>query len=83
LVISVEDRGPGVEERDLETVFTKFHRGKGKHAGAGVGLGLAICRTIIELHGGRVWADRPSSGGAAFRFTLPIGTEPAAPVELA
>jgi two-component system, OmpR family, sensor histidine kinase KdpD len=83
LVISVEDRGPGIEDRDLETVFTKFHRGKGKHAGAGVGLGLAICRTIIELHGGRVWADRPSSGGAAFRFTLPVGTEPAAPVELA
>jgi two-component system sensor histidine kinase KdpD len=83
MVISVEDRGPGIAERDLEQVFAKFHRGTGERAGTGVGLGLAICRAIVELHGGRAWAERPSGGGAAFRFTLPIGKAPTAPAESA
>jgi two-component system sensor histidine kinase KdpD len=81
LVISVEDRGPGIKETDLEQVFAKFHRGAGEHSSTGVGLGLAICRAIVGLHGGRVWVDQPSSGGAAFRFTLPVEDEPAAPSE--
>ena len=88
LMISVEDRGPGIAERNLEQVFMKFHRGKfhrgaGEHAGTGVGLGLAICRAVVELHDGRVWAERPPAGGAAFRFTLPVGKAPAAPSESA
>ena len=89
LVISVEDRGPGIDERDLEQVFAKFHRGRsdrrgdrdGEHAGTGVGLGLAICRAVVGLHGGRVWVERPAGGGAAFRFTLPVGDAPQAPAE--
>jgi len=83
LLISVEDHGPGIADNYLEQVFAKFHRGSGHHVGTGVGLGLAICRAIVELHGGRVWAERPSTGGTAFRFTLPVGKPPVAPSELA
>lgn len=86
LVVSVEDRGPGIDERDLEQVFAKFHRGRsehgGEHAGTGVGLGLAICRAVVGLHGGRVWVERPAGGGAAFRFTLPVEAAPVPPAEV-
>jgi len=81
LIISVEDRGPGIAEGNLEQVFEKFHRGSGEHVGTGVGLGLAICRAVVGLHGGRVWVERPPTGGAAFRFTLPVGKAPTAPAE--
>lgn len=87
VIVSVEDRGPGIAESDLEQVFAKFHRGNGgskgvEHAGIGVGLGLAICRAVIGLHGGQVWVERPAGGGAAFRFTLRVEKVPAAPVEV-
>ena len=86
VIVSVEDRGPGIAERDLEQVFAKFHRGGSEHAaqehaGTGVGLGLAICRAVVGLHGGRVWVERPAGGGAAFRFTLPVEDAPAPPAE--
>ena len=81
LIVSVEDRGPGIDERDLEQVFAKFHRGSGEPAGTGVGLGLAICRAVVGLHGGRVWVERPAGGGVAFRFTLPVGDAPSSPLE--
>ena len=73
LVVSVEDFGPGLAEADLERIFRKFHRG--------VGLGLAICRAIVELHKGRIWAERLPGVGTAFRFTLPLETPPPLPVE--
>jgi two-component system sensor histidine kinase KdpD len=73
LVISVEDFGPGLPEGDLERIFDKFHRG--------AGLGLAICRAIVQLHGGRIWAERLPGVGTAFRFTLPLEAQPAMPSE--
>ena len=73
LVVSVEDFGPGLPEGDLERIFKKFHRG--------AGLGLAICRAIIELHRGRIWAERLPGVGTAFRFTLPLESPPALPAE--
>jgi two-component system sensor histidine kinase KdpD len=77
LVVSVEDFGPGLPEGDLERIFDKFH-----HAGSGgVGLGLAICRAIVKLHQGRIWAERLPGGGSAFRFTLPLEEPPAVPAE--
>jgi two-component system sensor histidine kinase KdpD len=78
LVVSVEDFGPGLPEGDLEQLFQKFrHGGRG-----GVGLGLAICRAIIALHGGRIWAERLPGVGTAFRFALPLETPPEMPVEV-
>ena len=73
MVVSVEDFGPGLAEADLERIFKKFHRG--------AGLGLAICRAIVELHKGRIWAERLPGVGTAFRFTLPLETPPPLPVE--
>ncbi|OAI51700.1 sensor protein KdpD [Betaproteobacteria bacterium SCGC AG-212-J23] len=81
LVISVEDRGPGLPEGDLERLFAKFHRGHPESSIGGVGLGLAICRAIVLLHGGRIWAERPAEGGSAFRFTLPLEEAPPMPAE--
>ena len=73
LVVSVEDFGPGLAEGDLERVFQKFHRG--------AGLGLAICRAIVHLHKGRIWAERLPGVGTAFRFTLPLEAPPPVPAE--
>jgi two-component system sensor histidine kinase KdpD len=80
LVVSVEDFGPGIEERDIERVFAKFHHGAAEDTAGGVGLGLAICRAVVRLHGGSAWAER-FPGGIAFRFTLPVEEAPRAPVE--
>uniref|UniRef100_UPI002FE3C9C3 sensor histidine kinase n=1 Tax=Noviherbaspirillum sp. TaxID=1926288 RepID=UPI002FE3C9C3 len=76
--VSVEDRGCGVPEEAREAIFEKFTRGATESSLAGVGLGLAICRTIIAAHGGRIWVESRSGGGAAFVFTLPAGSPPAA-----
>ncbi|OQX13442.1 MAG: two-component system sensor histidine kinase KdbD [Desulfobulbaceae bacterium A2] len=77
LVIEFADRGPGLGEGQEERIFEKFVRG---HAGGGgVGLGLAICRAIVNAHGGRIWAENRAGGGAVFRFTLPLGTAPPLP----
>ncbi len=68
LTIELADRGPGIPEGDEERIFEKFVRGQGP--AGGVGLGLAICRTIINAHGGKIWAENREGGGAVFRFTL-------------
>ena len=66
--IVVADAGPGIPEATLAQLFNPFFTTKPN----GMGMGLAICRTIVEAHGGRIWAGNKSDGGAAFRFTLPI-----------
>jgi two-component system sensor histidine kinase KdpD len=81
LVVSVEDFGGGLPEGDVERIFAKFHRGAAEGPGGGMGLGLAICRAIVRLHGGRVWAERVPAGGTVFRFTLPLEEVPAMPAE--
>jgi two-component system sensor histidine kinase KdpD len=83
VVVSVEDFGPGLPDEAIERLFDKFHRASTEGSTAGMGLGLSICRAIVSLHGGRVWAERISGGGLAFRFSLPIEPEPAMPAELA
>jgi two-component system sensor histidine kinase KdpD len=80
VVVSVEDEGPGLPPGDPEALFAKFHRGTMESAVGGVGLGLAICRAIVNLHGGRIWAERRARG-AAFRFTLPLESAPEVPAE--
>ena len=81
LLVSVEDEGPGLPEGDPEQLFAKFHRGAAEGSVGGVGLGLAICRAIVRLHGGRIWAERRPEGGAAFRFMLPLEEAPPVPAE--
>ena len=83
IVVSVEDAGPGLPPGDLEPLFQKFHRGAAEGAVTGVGLGLPICRAIVTLHGGKIWAERRPMGGSAFRFTLPLEEVPAVPAEAA
>ncbi len=75
LAVELADRGPGIPQGDEERIFEKFVRG----SGGGIGLGLAICRAIINAHGGRIWALNRQGGGSVFRFTLPIEGKPAMP----
>jgi signal transduction histidine kinase len=69
-LFTVRDNGPGVDAPYLETIFRPFVRLQGNRL-PGPGLGLAICRIIVERHGGRIWAESADGGGIAFRFTLP------------
>ncbi|MGZ8365303.1 MAG: DUF4118 domain-containing protein [Nitrospira sp.] len=71
IVVEVADRGPGIPVGEESLVFDKFYRGKTAREG-GVGLGLTICRGIVEAHGGRIWAENRSGGGAIFRFSMPL-----------
>lgn len=74
ILISFEDRGPGVEGEEVSKLFEKFYKGKMLTTKRGLGLGLAICRMIIEAHGGKIWAENRIGGGASFKFTLPLST---------
>ena len=76
LEVAVSDDGPGLPPGQEEAVFDKFVRGERESAKPGVGLGLAICRAIVEAHGGTIRAANRPEGGAAFVFTLPLGTPP-------
>ncbi|MEO8486287.1 MAG: DUF4118 domain-containing protein [Betaproteobacteria bacterium] len=81
LRVSVEDYAGALSPDQVERVFDKFWRGDPEGGAGGVGLGLAICRAIVRLHGGRVWAESLSGGATAFRFELPIDETPPMPVE--
>jgi two-component system sensor histidine kinase KdpD len=74
----IADRGLGLVPGEEEHVFEKFYRSIRSQSGSGVGLGLTICRGIVELHGGRIWARNRPDGGACFSFTLPRGESPPA-----
>lgn len=79
LCVSVCDDGPGLPPGREEQLFEKFTRGERESNKPGVGLGLAICRAIIEAHGGRIQAVPSPLGGAGFEFSLPLGTPPLPP----
>ena len=70
--MEVADTGCGIAEGDLERIFESFYSTKA----SGLGVGLAICRKLIEAHGGRLWASHHRAGGALFRFTIPIAPQP-------
>jgi PAS domain S-box-containing protein len=67
VLVAVRDSGPGIDPEDIERVFDAFYTTKS----SGVGMGLSICRSIIDAHGGRLWADVNAPRGAVFQFTLP------------
>jgi signal transduction histidine kinase len=67
VLVAVRDSGPGVDPEHLDRVFDAFYTTKSN----GVGMGLSICRSIIDAHGGRLWAEANEPRGAVFQFTLP------------
>jgi PAS domain S-box-containing protein len=67
ILVAVGDSGPGIDPEHLERVFEPFYTTKS----GGTGMGLSICRSIIDAHGGGLWAEANRSGGAVFQFTLP------------
>jgi two-component system sensor histidine kinase KdpD len=74
--IWIEDDGPGLPAGKEESIFNKFERGQKESVTPGVGLGLAICRAIVEAHGGTIRAENRREGGARFVFSLPCGNPP-------
>jgi signal transduction histidine kinase len=68
-VVTVRDNGVGVAPDDVERIFGMFARAGGEAEGTGIG--LAVCRRVVEAHGGRIWVEQAEGGGSAFRFTLP------------
>jgi K+-sensing histidine kinase KdpD len=69
LEVRVSDEGAGVADWERDRIFEPFRRGEGS---ASSGVGLAICRAIVEAHGGRIWVEHTSGGGATFAFTVPL-----------
>lgn len=76
VVVTVDDHGPGLPPGREEAIFEKFERVKKESATPGVGLGLAICRAIMEAHGGTIRGETRDTGGARFILTLPLGEPP-------
>ena len=76
MVVTVSDRGAGIPVGEEKLIVEKFHRVASEGNQGGAGLGLTICRSIVEAHGGRIWADNLTVGGAAFHFSLPLSEPP-------
>jgi signal transduction histidine kinase len=68
-VVTVRDNGPGVDADQATRIFGMFERGDKRSDG--VGIGLAVCRRVVEAHGGQIWVEPATGGGSAFRFTMP------------
>jgi C4-dicarboxylate-specific signal transduction histidine kinase len=76
--VAVQDTGPGLNSESLDRIFDGFYTTKPD----GMGMGLSICRSIVESHGGRIWASRAASRGAILQLTLPVeGAAGVAPEE--
>jgi PAS domain S-box-containing protein len=71
ILIAVRDSGPGIDPEQLDRLFKPFYTTKS----GGIGMGLSICRSIVDAHGGKLWAEPNSPRGAAFRFTLPMNSQ--------
>ncbi len=76
LFIKVSDEGTGIPEEELSRIFEKFYRRKIADNIQGTGLGLSISKSIIELHNGKIWADRNSKNGLTIKILLPLHLPP-------
>jgi PAS domain S-box-containing protein len=79
ILVSLRDSGPGLDPKNVDYLFDAFYTTKAQ----GMGMGLAICRSIIEAHGGRMWAGANEPRGAVFQFTLPLEEDEAVPARQA
>src|SRR5262249_11721478 len=72
--IIVQDQGSGIPTEQVDRVFDRFHRVDTRltREADGLGLGLAICKRIVELHGGQIWAESTTGAGSAFHVLLPL-----------
>jgi PAS domain S-box-containing protein len=77
IVVEVRDQGRGIPTHRLETIFERFQQvdASDSREKGGTGLGLSICRSIVEQHGGRIWAESVPGVGSTFRFTLPATSD--------
>ena len=77
--VSVTDQGRGIAAQNLPRLFDRFSRREDRDTPHGAGLGLAICKALVEAHGGRIRAESAGPGlGATFAFTLPTAHDTAA-----
>ena len=78
--LSCSDNGIGIEEQYADKIFVIFQRLHARDVYGGTGIGLSMCKKIVEYHGGRIWLDTAETGGAVFRWTMPVASSTGGPV---